>query len=862
MTAATSVMIVKAQIDGDMRRFNVELPEDAEATESLQAIQTAVAQAFDMEAASLPALKYQDPEGDMCTLVAASLDDMLELNNRGTLRLFASKGGPAVTEAVAPAPSTPKSPVLTVEKTAELSIAPDEVVPTAQAAPSTWVSGQSVDDEVVKPAPQAEVTEDAPLPPQEERPEQWGHELPEDPIEASVVGTWHYGSPTKTYKIRDLHGKLIFEERTISQGELIADGDWLVATLAKPCGEAHGTIRLRYDSGKIVSAFRKKDEVWGDDVIATNEALFGDKGGKDADKKKKKSAGNQRRASSKRNEAAFQPRSDDEVRAAIKQWEQYAHPRSREFFASPEMLEEVLTQLARGIDKTDDPVLGADEKCVYWYGDVTKDDLQAAIRMVKPGESAESVTYVNRVLAFIFATDDSFEQLMKLPKEPFKMSCGDQLCVHLAHVSLASDDEAVVETQEEPEQPTQEHPQKHNTESPEEQTHEEQQQEQNTESTEDLEEVAMLMAMGFSREQALQALQDAEGNVELAVEYLLNGRRGRTPLGKLERKVRALPGNVTEQLRKLQVQLREVVTNMQQHRVRMQERFQASRTQAQESEHMESLQAALEEIKGRLREFRQMAQAALKKASGSVPDAQEQEQLEKVEAQLAEAQRFVSETLATLHARGSEVLQSATSNTAEAASSEVPEASEGAADGADIASVVMETMDAAATAAVDAAEIAMATVDEMLFPEDDAAPDAASSFPPAGYTPEAAPEAPRPSIAKATVMDHAQVFLSQSISAIRSQASALRQPNRNDNWVDIPPTTFAAEEAAPNPADTSLLQSALHPVGEGEGAHAVPAPTFQGSPDNTSLDEFLLVTAVTDAATPETQDNASLMHEP
>ena len=55
---------------------------------------------------------------------------------------------------------------------------------------------------------------------------------------------------------------------------------------------------------------------------------------------------------------------------------------------------------------------------------------------VKPGESQESITYVNRVLAFIFATDESFEQLMRLPKEPFRMSCGDQLCVNLAHISL------------------------------------------------------------------------------------------------------------------------------------------------------------------------------------------------------------------------------------------------------------------------------------------------------------------------------------------------------------------------------------------------------------------------------------------
>merc|ERR1712060_739713 len=89
-----------------------------------------------------------------------------------------------------------------------------------------------------------------------------------------------------------------------------------------------------------------------------------------------------------------------------------------------------------GIDRNDDPILGADDKCAYWYGNVTKEEMQAAIRMVKPGETEESVTYVNRVLAFIFATDESFEQLMKLPKEPFKMSSGDQLDIHLAHISL------------------------------------------------------------------------------------------------------------------------------------------------------------------------------------------------------------------------------------------------------------------------------------------------------------------------------------------------------------------------------------------------------------------------------------------
>lgn len=122
---------------------------------------------------------------------------------------------------------------------------------------------------------------------------------------------------------------------------------------------------------------------------------------------------------------------------AVEQWEKYAHPRAREFFSTREMLREVLVQLAKGTHRNHDPILGDEDKCVFWHGDITQEDLQAAIKMIKPGEQEVSVTYVNRVLAFIFATDDSFEALMKLPKEPFKMSCNDQLCVHLAHISLA-----------------------------------------------------------------------------------------------------------------------------------------------------------------------------------------------------------------------------------------------------------------------------------------------------------------------------------------------------------------------------------------------------------------------------------------
>jgi len=99
------------------------------------------------------------------------------------------------------------------------------------------------------------------------------------------------------------------------------------------------------------------------------------------------------------------------------------------------MLEDILMQILQGVDKNQEPVLGEDE-CVYWYGDCTSDSSQAVLKMTKPGERDESVTYVNRVLAFIFATDESFEALMKLPKHAFTMTCSDQLCVNLKHISL------------------------------------------------------------------------------------------------------------------------------------------------------------------------------------------------------------------------------------------------------------------------------------------------------------------------------------------------------------------------------------------------------------------------------------------
>lgn len=139
----------------------------------------------------------------------------------------------------------------------------------------------------------------------------------------------------------------------------------------------------------------------------------------------------------KRELDTFERREALDIESLVRSWEPYVHPRAREFFPTNDMLLQVLTQIAKSVNKSEDPILGSDSDCCHWFGEVTKDDpQQACIRMVKPGESTESTTFVNRVLVFIFATDESFELLMKLPKEPFRMTCCDQLCINLNHISV------------------------------------------------------------------------------------------------------------------------------------------------------------------------------------------------------------------------------------------------------------------------------------------------------------------------------------------------------------------------------------------------------------------------------------------
>jgi len=155
---------------------------------------------------------------------------------------------------------------------------------------------------------------------------------------------------------------------------------------------------------------------------------------------KQAKASNQRQSrksklASRKIDTTFQARSEAEIRECVKQWQEFVHPRAHQVFSTPELLQDVLVQLARFTDKNHDPLLGNGSMCAVWHGEITGETEHAAIK-TKGNKGAETVTFANRVMAFIFAADDSFEELMKLPKKGFDMSCDNNLCINLVHISF------------------------------------------------------------------------------------------------------------------------------------------------------------------------------------------------------------------------------------------------------------------------------------------------------------------------------------------------------------------------------------------------------------------------------------------
>eukprot|EP00930_Biecheleria_cincta_P049979 TRINITY_DN35169_c0_g1_i1.p1 TRINITY_DN35169_c0_g1~~TRINITY_DN35169_c0_g1_i1.p1 ORF type:complete len:167 (+),score=27.27 TRINITY_DN35169_c0_g1_i1:81-581(+) len=133
----------------------------------------------------------------------------------------------------------------------------------------------------------------------------------------------------------------------------------------------------------------------------------------------------------------FESRSDEEVLADVNVWVKYLHPRYEDVL-SAQQVESALIQIAQDVSRGQDPMFGSADSCVLWHGDVTMSDrneLQAAIcfdHLV-----GENLAFTNRLLVFLFANDECYEQIRELPKDAFSMKCGgNQLCINLQHVCL------------------------------------------------------------------------------------------------------------------------------------------------------------------------------------------------------------------------------------------------------------------------------------------------------------------------------------------------------------------------------------------------------------------------------------------
>ena len=72
-------------------------------------------------------------------------------------------------------------------------------------------------------------------------------------------------------------------------------------------------------------------------------------------------------------------------------------------------------------------------ECCIWYGDLL--DGSPVIQLQKPGEAEPKPTFVNRILAFFFATDRKFAALQRMSKVAFPMDCGKKNCVCFRHIT-------------------------------------------------------------------------------------------------------------------------------------------------------------------------------------------------------------------------------------------------------------------------------------------------------------------------------------------------------------------------------------------------------------------------------------------
>ncbi|KYK62627.1 hypothetical protein TGPRC2_306980 [Toxoplasma gondii TgCatPRC2] len=164
-------------------------------------------------------------------------------------------------------------------------------------------------------------------------------------------------------------------------------------------------------------------------------------------------------------------RTQDDVRRLVYRFKQRIEdvPGARErllhFWRDADFQDSVLATLAHDIPRDGDPLAGAQEKtsgeresrnpksrrrkfqertygdCVLWLGLVNKHNKYAALELKLPETFDPWVTYVNRLMVYLFAEipgyrgPDDFHRLLDVSMdEPFPMKCHNPVCVCLNHI--------------------------------------------------------------------------------------------------------------------------------------------------------------------------------------------------------------------------------------------------------------------------------------------------------------------------------------------------------------------------------------------------------------------------------------------
>jgi len=167
-------------------------------------------------------------------------------------------------------------------------------------------------------------------------------------------------------------------------------------------------------------------------------------------------------------------RTDAEINEVVQErWLPHVHSRAWDAFAPESVVFSLLATIAASVPRGMDPVLnevperplvpstaasdgdvveaagsckegikeerGEEEHpgCIEWLGTYAEDGYAEgypALAVEKNGEPTQM--YANRILAFVFAADESFGKLAKLGKKPLPMICRNKKCVNLAHVDI------------------------------------------------------------------------------------------------------------------------------------------------------------------------------------------------------------------------------------------------------------------------------------------------------------------------------------------------------------------------------------------------------------------------------------------